>query len=73
MEAEFVPEEKVSTEPVRLELQPVYLAPTTEDEGNIIRFALVPVASCRVSDINFDFDSSFIRRLAYHRLCFMNW
>jgi len=61
MKAGFVPEEKLPAEQVRLELPAAYLAPTTEDEANIIRFALVPVARCRVSDINFDFDSSFLR------------
>ncbi len=37
------------------------VAPDEHGEQNLIRASVVPVASYRLDDINFDFDSSFIR------------
>ncbi|HET6369805.1 MAG TPA: PLAT/LH2 domain-containing protein, partial [Nitrospiria bacterium] len=38
----------------------VRVAPSNQDEFNMIRVAVVPVACCRVDDLRFEFGSSFV-------------
>ena len=42
-------------------IQEVVLSPTTANQFNTIRAAILPFACWRCDDIRFDFDSSFVR------------
>ncbi len=39
---------------------PMLVGPSTEDQFNLLRFMLTPVACWRINDIRFEFDSAFV-------------